>query len=191
MTELHEARHYEALSEGRVLCTLCPHDCRIKQDGRGACGVRYNKNGMLYTLVYDRIVSRSVEPVEKKPLYHFYPGSTAYSVATVGCSMRCTFCQNWDISQWPKEHLPKRLAPSGEIETQQPICPQLAELEATIPGEQVTPEAISRGGPCNWCDIHSLHLHRADYLLRTGLRYGGAGPGAGAEEYLRHQRLYQ
>ncbi len=97
MDELHEARFYEALSDERVLCTLCPHDCRITEGGRGACGVRYNKNGVLYTLVYDRVVSRSVEPVEKKPLYHFYPGSTAYSIATVGCNLRCAFCQNWEL----------------------------------------------------------------------------------------------
>ena len=142
MDELHEARFYDALPDGRVLCTLCPHDCRIAEGGRGACGVRYNKNGMLYTLVYDRVVSRSVEPVEKKPLYHFYPGSTAYSIATVGCNLRCAFCQNWEISQWPKEHLPKRLAPSDQIETQEPICPRLAQLEEAIPGERVTPESI-------------------------------------------------
>jgi len=142
MNELHEARFYEALPDGHVLCTLCPHDCRIAEGGRGACGVLYNKNGVLYTLVYDRVVSRSVEPVEKKPLYHFYPGSTAYSIATVGCNLRCAFCQNWDISQWPKEHLPKRLAPSGSVETQELICPQLMEMEQAIPGERVTPEAI-------------------------------------------------
>jgi pyruvate formate lyase activating enzyme len=142
MDKLHEARFYEALPEGRVLCTLCPHDCHIVEGGRGACGVRYNKNGVLYTLVYDRVVSRSVEPVEKKPLYHFYPGSTAYSIATVGCNLRCAFCQNWEISQWPKEHLPKRLAQSGEVETQEPICPRLTELEKAIPGERVTPQTI-------------------------------------------------
>jgi len=142
MDELHEARFYETLPDGRVLCTLCPHDCRIVEGGRGACGVRYNQNGVLYTLVYDRVVSRSVEPVEKKPLYHFHPGSTAYSIGTVGCNLRCAFCQNWEISQWPKEHLPKRLAPSGKLETQELICPRLAELEEAIPGERVTPEAI-------------------------------------------------
>ena len=61
----------------------------------GPAEVRYNKHGVLYTLVYDKVVARGVEPVEKKPLYHFYPGSMAYSIATVGCSLRCAFCQNW------------------------------------------------------------------------------------------------
>ena len=142
MDELHEARFYETLADGEVLCTLCPHDCRIGDGGRGACGVRYNQKGILYTLVYDKVVSRSVEPVEKKPLYHFHPGSTAYSIATVGCNLRCAFCQNWQISQWPKGHLPKRIGQSGKLETQEPICPRLAELEEAIPGERVTPEAI-------------------------------------------------
>ena len=142
MDELHEARFYETLPDGSVLCTLCPHDCHIAEGGRGACAVRYNQGGRLYTLVYDKVVSRNVDPVEKKPLYHFYPGSTAYSIATVGCCLRCAFCQNWEISQWPKEHLPRRLAPSGEIEAQEPICPLLMELETAIPGERVTPQAI-------------------------------------------------
>jgi pyruvate formate lyase activating enzyme len=140
--ELHEARFYEALPDKRVLCTLCPHDCRIKQGGRGACGVRYNENGTLYTLVYDRVVSRSLEPVEKKPLYHFYPGSIAYSIATVGCNLRCAYCQNWDISQWPKEHLARHLTPTGEEETREPVCPQLVEMGRAIPGERVSPKGI-------------------------------------------------
>ena len=142
MYKLYEARFYQALSGEEVLCTLCPHNCHIAEGGRGACGVRYNKHGVLYTLVYDKIVARSVEPVEKKPLYHFYPGSMAYSIATVGCCLRCAFCQNWQISQWPKDHLPKRLDPNGPVETQEPICPQLLELEHAIPGEPVTPAGI-------------------------------------------------
>jgi pyruvate formate lyase activating enzyme len=143
MEGLHEARFYETLPDGRVLCTLCPHDCRIPQAGRGACGVRYNHEGKLYTLVYDKVIGRSVEPVEKKPLFHFYPGSTAYSISTVGCNLRCAFCQNWDISQWPKTHLPHRLHPSGELEeTAAPLCPVLTEFEQRIPGEQTTPHDI-------------------------------------------------
>ena len=142
MDELHEARFYRTLPDNQVLCTLCPHDCRIADDGRGACGVRYNRKGVLYTLVYDKVVSRNVEPVEKKPLYHFYPASTAYSIGTVGCNLRCAFCQNWQISQWPKAHLPKRLTRNGELEDQEFICPRLAELEAAVPGEPVTPQGI-------------------------------------------------
>ena len=148
MDQLHEARFYKPLPDGRVLCTLCPHDCRIREGARGACGVRYNQGGRLYTLVYDRVVSRNVEPVEKKPLYHFHPGSLAYSVATVGCSLRCAYCQNWDISQWPKVNLPRHVATAAGAaaheaqQEQEPICPRLADLAQAIPGERVTPQAI-------------------------------------------------
>lgn len=110
MAPLHEASFYEPLPDNRVRCTLCPHQCRIGDGSRGACAVRFNQGGVLYTLVYDRIVARDVEPIEKKPLFHFMPGSGAYSIATVGCNLRCTFCQNWEIAQWPMEHLPRRLA---------------------------------------------------------------------------------
>ena len=143
--ELHEAAYYEPQAGGRVLCTLCPHDCRITDGGRGACGVRYALGGKLYSLVYDRVVSCTVDPVEKKPLFHFYPGFTTYSVATVGCNLRCAFCQNWEIAQWPKEHLPKRIASGNNGETPEPASPSLAALHRDIPGERVTPQEIVEG----------------------------------------------
>ena len=142
MSTLHEARFYEPLPDFKVLCTLCPHDCRIPDGGRGVCAVRYNVDGKLYTLVYDRVVARNLEPIEKKPLFHFHPGSKAYSIATVGCCLRCAFCQNWQISQWPKEHLPKRMGACGTEQDAEPICPRLANLAAEIPGEPVTPAQI-------------------------------------------------
>ena len=109
MEALHEGRFYEARADKSVVCTLCPHDCRIHDGGRGVCAVRYSRGGRLYTLVYDKVISREIDPIEKKPLFHFLPGSSAYSIATVGCNLRCSFCQNWQISQWPKEHLPKNV----------------------------------------------------------------------------------
>ena len=142
MTAPYEARFYEPLPEGKVLCTLCPHDCRIPDGGRGVCAVRYNVGGKLYTLVYDKVVARNLEPIEKKPLFHFFPGSTAYSIATVGCCLRCAFCQNWQISQWPKEHLPKHIDERGAEQDAEPICPRLSNLAAEIPGEPVTPAQI-------------------------------------------------
>jgi pyruvate formate lyase activating enzyme len=145
MEKSKQAAFYETLPDGRVLCTLCPHDCRISEGGRGACAVRYNSGNRLFTLVYDRVVSRTVDPVEKKPLFHFYPGSGAYSVATVGCSLRCAFCQNWEIAQWPKEHLPKRIEAGESGEPLEPICPSLAILQGSIPGELVTPQEIVEG----------------------------------------------
>ena len=139
MQGVHEALFYEPLPEQRVLCTLCPHDCHIAAGGRGACGVRYNDGGKLYTLVYDKVVARHVDPVEKKPLFHFFPGSVAYSIATVGCNLRCAFCQNWPISQWPKAHLPRHLETTTQPKTIEPICPQLVELDRAVAGEPVTP----------------------------------------------------
>ena len=100
--ELQAALHYETMADQFVRCTLCPHDCKIAPDHRGLCGVRVNRGGQLFTRVGNRIVSAEIDPIEKKPLFHFLPGSTAYSIATVGCNLRCRFCQNWTISQWPK-----------------------------------------------------------------------------------------
>ena len=96
---MHEARLYEKLGEGKVRCHLCAHRCTIADGKRGICQVRENRKGVLYTLVYGLSISQAVDPVEKKPLFHFYPGSTAFSYATVGCNFRCSFCQNWQISQ--------------------------------------------------------------------------------------------
>lgn len=142
MEALHEAQFYEKSAGGEILCTLCPHDCRIHEGGRGACGVRYAHEGRLYTLAYDKVVSRELDPVEKKPLFNFYPGSHAYSIAAVGCNLRCSFCQNWEISQWPKDNLPKTLAATGGGHSSVPVCPQLADLEKAIIGERVTPQEI-------------------------------------------------
>lgn len=94
---------YEKLEGNTVRCHLCPHLCKINESRRGICGVRENKEGVLYSLVYGKVVTRAIDPIEKKPLFHFHPGSMAYSIATVGCNFRCKNCQNFDISQMPKE----------------------------------------------------------------------------------------
>jgi pyruvate formate lyase activating enzyme len=103
---------------------------------------------VLYTLVYDRVVSRALDPIEKKPLFHFYPGSTSYSIATVGCNLRCLFCQNWEISQWPKGD--RRAAALSGVAAAEQICPQLEDSASRIVGERVTPaqvvEAALRAG---------------------------------------------
>jgi len=99
---MHEAMLYEKLDNGAVRCDLCAHRCKIHPGKLGVCAVRENRNGTLYTLVYGQSISAAVDPIEKKPLYHFFPGTTAFSIATAGCNFRCLFCQNADISQLSK-----------------------------------------------------------------------------------------
>jgi len=99
---LHEALLYDELPDQQVQCNLCAHRCKIKDGSRGICRVRENRDGKLFTLVYGNLISKNIDPIEKKPLYHFYPGSQAYSIATPGCNFRCEWCQNWQISQMPK-----------------------------------------------------------------------------------------
>jgi pyruvate formate lyase activating enzyme len=98
---MKEALFYENVNHD-VRCHLCHHNCLIKDGKGGICGVRENHEGKLFSLVYGKSIASEVDPIEKKPLFHFYPGSTAYSIATVGCNFRCLNCQNWDISQMPK-----------------------------------------------------------------------------------------
>jgi pyruvate formate lyase activating enzyme len=100
---MKEALLYERLDDQRVRCHLCAHRCVIAPGRKGVCLVRENQDGVLYTLVYGIPLSQAVDPVEKKPLFHFYPGSTAFSIATAGCNFRCSFCQNADISQMPRD----------------------------------------------------------------------------------------
>jgi len=94
-----EALFYKKTEDKCVECYLCNHFCRIKDGEFGFCGVRQNSGGTLYTHAYGRVIACAVDPVEKKPLYHFLPGSSTFSVATIGCNFRCGFCQNWQISQ--------------------------------------------------------------------------------------------
>ena len=98
---MKEAMFYENI-DGKVRCHLCNHHCLIKEGKRGICAVRENHNGRLYTLVYGKSVSVGVDPIEKKPFFNFYPGTSSYSLATVGCNFHCLHCQNWEISQMPR-----------------------------------------------------------------------------------------
>lgn len=93
---------WDPAGDGAVACRVCAHRCVIKPGKRGVCAVRENRDGRLVTLVYGEVVAAHVDPIEKKPLYHFFPGSRALSIATPGCNFRCGFCQNWQISQAPR-----------------------------------------------------------------------------------------
>ncbi|MFH1445092.1 MAG: AmmeMemoRadiSam system radical SAM enzyme [Nanoarchaeota archaeon] len=95
---MKQADFWTKLDDKKVQCQLCPRNCIIADGKRGACNVRENRKGILYSLVYGRPVTVSVDPIEKKPLYHFHPGTQTLSIATVGCNLRCSFCQNWEIS---------------------------------------------------------------------------------------------
>ena len=115
---MKEALFYTKLADNAVQCLLCPHECRILPGKRGLCGVRQNIDGVLKTLVADKVIACHADPIEKKPLFHVLPGSRVLSIATVGCNFSCRFCQNSDISQYPQMHL------------------------GPIPGETMTPEQI-------------------------------------------------
>ena len=117
---MREAMLWEPLPEGAVVCNLCAHRCKINEGKFGICTVRFNEGGKLITAVDDTVCAAHVDPIEKKPFFHFMPGSRSFSVATVGCNMRCKHCQNWEISQYPKDK-----ARRGEIF-----------------GEKVTPEQV-------------------------------------------------
>jgi pyruvate formate lyase activating enzyme len=102
---LKEALFYEKLDNKAVQCHLCPRQCFVPQGKRGFCGVRENRDGVLYALSYSKAVAIHVDPIEKKPLFHFLPGTNAFSIATAGCNLRCKFCQNWEISQVKPEEI--------------------------------------------------------------------------------------
>jgi pyruvate formate lyase activating enzyme len=121
-----EAKLYESTGDGKVKCHLCAQYCTISQGKRGICAVRENREGKLYSLVYGKVIARHVDPIEKKPLFHFQPGSTSYSIATVGCNFKCLHCQNYEISQYPKKH-------------------------ADIPGEDMTPEQVVKEADLAGC----------------------------------------
>ncbi len=99
---MKEAYFYEKKDNKEVKCNLCSHRCKIKKGKRGICQVRENQEGSLKSLVYGKLVSQNVDPIEKKPLFHFLPGSRSYSISTVGCNFQCLHCQNWQISQYPR-----------------------------------------------------------------------------------------
>lgn len=111
-----EAMFYKKLPNARVLCTLCPRECRVADRERGFCGVRENRGGTYYTLVHSRPCSiGQADPIEKKPLFHYIPGTNAFSIATAGCNMECRFCQNWQISQFRPEQVRATYLPPEQL----------------------------------------------------------------------------
>ncbi len=103
--KLKEALFYKKLDGNTVQCQLCPRRCTLPDKARGFCRVRENRGGTLYSLCYGKLVAVHIDPIEKKPLFHFLPSTTAFSIATAGCNLRCKFCQNWEISQAKPEEV--------------------------------------------------------------------------------------
>ncbi|MCM8757619.1 MAG: AmmeMemoRadiSam system radical SAM enzyme [Candidatus Omnitrophica bacterium] len=123
-----EASFYKNIDPHTVKCQLCPHGCVLKDGQRSFCRVREPKDGKLYSLVYGLACAVHIDPIEKKPLFHFLPGSPIYSIATAGCNFRCKFCQNWSISQYPPEETYNyRLSPQDIVNSAlDRNCPSIA-----------------------------------------------------------------
>ncbi len=110
-SHLKEAVLWETLTQNRVKCGLCGHACVIVEGKTGFCAVRKNVAGILYSLNYAMICAANADPIEKKPLFHFLPGSHSFSIAAPGCNFRCEFCQNWQISQDPVDQRAQAINP--------------------------------------------------------------------------------
>lgn len=127
---MQEAILYQKLPDLKVKCDVCSHRCTIGDGFRGICGVRENQKGILYALNYGKTVASAIDPIEKKPLYHFLPGTKIYSFATVGCNFRCEWCQNFEIAQSPKPMKPVvgiEITPIQHVEKAMKYgCPSIA-----------------------------------------------------------------
>ena len=123
-----EARYYEKLEHKKIKCKLCPRECVIDDRERGYCGARENRGGTYYTLVHSRVATAHIDPIEKKPLFHFLPGTAAFSIATAGCNVNCKFCQNWEISQVRPEQVRSTYMPPRDLAAlaRQYQCPTIA-----------------------------------------------------------------
>jgi pyruvate formate lyase activating enzyme len=123
-----EAKYYQKLPDREIKCELCPRFCQLGDKERGFCGVRENQDGKYYTLVYGQVCSLNIDPIEKKPFFHFLPGAAAFSLATAGCNLSCKFCQNWQISQMRPEQVQNiHLPPEAVVEQAEKYnCPVIA-----------------------------------------------------------------
>lgn len=110
-----EAKYYKKLENKEIECELCPRKCKVGDRERGYCGCRENQGGIYYTLVHSYACSANVDPIEKKPFFHFLPGTQAFSIATAGCNMNCKFCQNWEISQVRPEQVKNIYLPPEDV----------------------------------------------------------------------------
>ncbi|MBU0461222.1 MAG: AmmeMemoRadiSam system radical SAM enzyme, partial [Nanoarchaeota archaeon] len=113
---MKEAMHYIKKEKKIVQCQLCPRQCVISPDQSGVCKARKNINGKLYSLVFARPIATNIDPIEKKPLFHFYPGSQIFSIGTVGCNLMCQHCQNWQIARGTPDMTTETVSPEKIVE---------------------------------------------------------------------------
>ena len=149
------AHYWQALADGAVRCDLCPHRCRIPPGGRGRCRARVNRDGTLFAATYGRPVAVQVDPIEKKPLYHFLPGTDVLSLGTLGCNLACRFCQNWSLSH------PDGDASGGSAE----VAPEEVARLATAQG--IPAVAATYNEPAVWAEYA---MDVADACHAQGLR---------------------
>lgn len=144
---IRPAKHWKKIDKNTVRCQLCPNECTLGNKERGACRVRENRDGALYTLVFSRLAAMHVDPIEKKPFFHLLPGSRAFSVATAGCNLSCKFCQNWELSQSRPEDLDATyISPADFAEKARRMSSQVAAFtynEPTVQYEYILEAADS------------------------------------------------
>lgn len=159
---MKEALFYEKLEDGKVHCLLCPQDCTIAGGKRGFCQVRRNVDGVLYSEIYNRVMAKGMDPIEKKPLYHFHPGAMIYSLGTRGCNQRCDFCQNW--------HMLQPDASTGEMTAQEAVDDALARKSIGI--------AYTYNEPTIWYEfvLECSRLARESGLVNVLVTNGSVNP---------------
>ncbi len=150
---MHEAMYWIRQEDGNVRCELCPHRCKITEGKRGICQVRENRDGTLYSLNYQRIIASNVDPIEKKPLFHYRPGSSSFSVAAAGCNMHCGHCQNASISQ----------------------------VKGSVPGEHITPAQIVAAAQQSRCSTIAYTYTEPTIYYETMLETAQLARQAGLE----------
>ena len=166
------------LENGTVRCLACNRYCAIAEGNAGFCGVRANEKGKLRLLVHSKPGAVWVDPVEKKPMFHFLPGTTSFSLGTYGCNFSCSFCQNWDLSQAPGEARAKDPARwMNYFRGSGRQMRGLASRACSVRGIEVR------------LQVHLVHIQRANHIHRIRLRRDEAGEEGRAQGRLCHQRL--
>ncbi len=183
---MQEAILYTPLEKEAIRCTACKIRCVVKPGGAGVCGVRQNQGGKLYLLVYGKASAVNIDPIEKKPLYHFLPGSEIFSIGTVGCNFACSFCQNWDLSQSART-LRERLMKEKHIED---LSLEIGRYGYELPPEKVVAICRQRYIPSiaytyNEPVIFFEYLHDTSTMARQyGIRTVFVSNGYESEEAL-------